>query len=176
MYMHTTNTNSYIMHFLSFSLSLSLSLSFSLSLSLPPAHHAMLTVFSRGRSASPCVVFFDELDSIAPNRGKSGDSGGVIDRSDCNHYFIYWTMIIILSTKKQQNRWPLAIFRAFLQIMTNCLPIQMPFRMHASKLGSEYHLCTYVTYGVPVAGYMYLPIILFVVSPSPSSTEWCLSC
>ena len=37
-------------------------------------------VFARARSAAPCVIFFDELDSIAPNRGKSGDSGGVMDR------------------------------------------------------------------------------------------------
>ena len=37
-------------------------------------------VFSRARSAVPCVIFFDELDSIAPNRGRSGDSGGVMDR------------------------------------------------------------------------------------------------
>eukprot|EP00731_Ephydatia_muelleri_P023559 Em0015g1142a len=37
-------------------------------------------VFTRAQSASPCVIFFDELDSIAPNRGKSGDSGGVMDR------------------------------------------------------------------------------------------------
>ena len=32
------------------------------------------------REAQPCVVFFDELDSLAPNRGKNGDSGGVMDR------------------------------------------------------------------------------------------------
>lgn len=37
-------------------------------------------VFARGRSAAPCVIFFDELDSLAPNRGRSGDSGGVMDR------------------------------------------------------------------------------------------------
>lgn len=37
-------------------------------------------VFTRARSAAPCVIFFDELDSIAPNRGRSGDSGGVMDR------------------------------------------------------------------------------------------------
>ncbi|XP_035985494.1 peroxisome assembly factor 2 isoform X3 [Fundulus heteroclitus] len=37
-------------------------------------------VFHRARSAAPCVVFFDELDSLAPNRGRSGDSGGVMDR------------------------------------------------------------------------------------------------
>eukprot|EP00062_Callorhinchus_milii_P013174 gi/632960973/ref/XP_007896500.1/ PREDICTED: peroxisome assembly factor 2-like [Callorhinchus milii] len=37
-------------------------------------------VFARARAAAPCIVFFDELDSLAPNRGRSGDSGGVMDR------------------------------------------------------------------------------------------------
>ncbi|CAG9816067.1 unnamed protein product [Phaedon cochleariae] len=37
-------------------------------------------VFERARGASPCIIFFDELDSLAPNRGMSGDSGGVMDR------------------------------------------------------------------------------------------------
>jgi peroxin-6 len=40
----------------------------------------MVLVFNKARAASPCVIFFDELDSLAPNRGKSGDSGGVMDR------------------------------------------------------------------------------------------------
>ncbi|MEQ2219855.1 peroxisomal assembly protein [Xenoophorus captivus] len=42
--------------------------------------HMLCLVFQRARSAAPCVVFFDELDSLAPNRGRSGDSGGVMDR------------------------------------------------------------------------------------------------
>jgi peroxin-6 len=37
-------------------------------------------VFQRARDARPCVVFFDELDSVAPKRGAHGDSGGVMDR------------------------------------------------------------------------------------------------
>nr|CAB3264791.1 peroxisome assembly factor 2-like [Phallusia mammillata] len=37
-------------------------------------------VFQRARDAAPCVIFFDELDALAPNRGRSGDSGGVMDR------------------------------------------------------------------------------------------------
>ncbi|XP_066148271.1 peroxisomal ATPase PEX6 isoform X2 [Euwallacea fornicatus] len=37
-------------------------------------------VFERAHQASPCIIFFDELDSLAPNRGLSGDSGGVMDR------------------------------------------------------------------------------------------------
>lgn len=43
-------------------------------------HVHLVTVFERARSATPCVIFFDELDSLAPNRGRSGDSGGVMDR------------------------------------------------------------------------------------------------
>jgi peroxin-6 len=26
------------------------------------------------------LVFFDELDSLAPSRGRAGDAGGVMDR------------------------------------------------------------------------------------------------
>ena len=37
-------------------------------------------VFQRAREARPCVIFFDELDSVAPKRGDQGDSGGVMDR------------------------------------------------------------------------------------------------
>jgi len=31
-------------------------------------------IFRRARQAAPCVVFFDEVDSIAPTRGMGGDS------------------------------------------------------------------------------------------------------
>ncbi|KAH0541158.1 hypothetical protein KQX54_021178 [Cotesia glomerata] len=37
-------------------------------------------IFELARTASPCIIFFDELDALAPNRGRSGDSGGVMDR------------------------------------------------------------------------------------------------
>merc|ERR1712061_280724 len=38
-------------------------------------------VFDKARSAAPCVLFFDELDSIAKSRGGSaGDGGGASDR------------------------------------------------------------------------------------------------
>ena len=38
-------------------------------------------VFDKARAASPCVLFFDELDSIAVQRGSSqGDAGGAGDR------------------------------------------------------------------------------------------------
>lgn len=51
-----------------------------------PRHHPpsvinfICSVFERARRCAPCVIFFDELDSIAPKRGRSGDSGGVMDR------------------------------------------------------------------------------------------------
>ncbi|KAI9341129.1 P-loop containing nucleoside triphosphate hydrolase protein [Obelidium mucronatum] len=38
-------------------------------------------IFQQARNAKPCVIFFDELDSVAPKRGEKGDSsGGVMDR------------------------------------------------------------------------------------------------
>jgi SpoVK/Ycf46/Vps4 family AAA+-type ATPase len=37
-------------------------------------------VFERARNARPCVIFFDELDSLAPARGGGSDGGGVMDR------------------------------------------------------------------------------------------------
>jgi peroxin-6 len=37
-------------------------------------------VFERARAARPCVLFFDEMDSLAPARGHGSDGGGVMDR------------------------------------------------------------------------------------------------
>lgn len=37
-------------------------------------------VFARARRAAPCVIFFDEMDALAPARGAGADSGGVMDR------------------------------------------------------------------------------------------------
>lgn len=42
------------------------------------SEQAIRTVFNKAQSAKPCVLFFDEFDSIAPRRGH--DSTGVTDR------------------------------------------------------------------------------------------------
>lgn len=37
-------------------------------------------IFEKARENSPCVLFFDELDSLAPARGNGADSSSVMDR------------------------------------------------------------------------------------------------
>ena len=46
------------------------------------SERAVRVVFERARSSSPCIVFFDELDSLCPKRGSDsgGGGGGVSER------------------------------------------------------------------------------------------------
>ena len=40
------------------------------------SERAVRSLFARARAAAPCVLFFDELDSLAPRRGGGGEGGG----------------------------------------------------------------------------------------------------
>ncbi len=40
------------------------------------SERAVRQVFQRARSSSPCIIFFDELDSLCPRRGNGGEGGG----------------------------------------------------------------------------------------------------
>jgi transitional endoplasmic reticulum ATPase len=44
------------------------------------SERAIRDVFRKARQASPCVVFFDEIDALAPRRGSSGADGHVGER------------------------------------------------------------------------------------------------
>lgn len=41
---------------------------------------AVREVFRKAKLAAPCIIFFDELDSIAPRRGSGGSDSGVTER------------------------------------------------------------------------------------------------
>jgi transitional endoplasmic reticulum ATPase len=62
-------------------------------------------VFDKARAAAPCVMFFDELDSIAKSRGGSGgDAGGASDRV-LNQILVSWAFGIAASPKlTEQDR------------------------------------------------------------------------
>jgi len=40
------------------------------------SERAVRSLFQRARASSPCIVFFDELDALAPRRGGGGGDGG----------------------------------------------------------------------------------------------------
>jgi len=48
------------------------------------SERAVRTVFERARSSSPCIVFFDELDSLCPKRGSGGGGGGGVSERVVN--------------------------------------------------------------------------------------------
>ena len=44
------------------------------------SEHNIRLLFEEAKQLAPCVLFFDEIDALAPKRGIHGDSSGVMDR------------------------------------------------------------------------------------------------
>jgi ribosome biogenesis ATPase len=52
------------------------------------SERAVRLVFERARASSPCIVFFDELDSLVPKRGNDGGGGGGVSERVVNQLLI----------------------------------------------------------------------------------------
>ena len=61
-------------------------------------------VFACALVASPCVFFFDKLDSVAPKRGNPCDSGVVMDRSVSQLLAKLYSMSILLGQPRRGIR------------------------------------------------------------------------
>jgi len=48
------------------------------------SERSVRVVFERARSSSPCIIFFDELDSLCPKRGSDGGGGGGVSERVVN--------------------------------------------------------------------------------------------
>ena len=44
------------------------------------SERALREIFHKARQAAPCMIFFDEIDSLAPARGSGGGDSGVTER------------------------------------------------------------------------------------------------
>lgn len=71
--------------------------------------------FAKAVAAAPCLLFFDEFDSIAPQRGTH--SAGVSDRvvnqvRNCLllSLLVKWNIIVIVISRKQKNNLSLRFF------------------------------------------------------------------
>ncbi|MEK0367939.1 MAG: AAA family ATPase, partial [Nitrosopumilus sp.] len=51
-----------------------------LSMWVGESEKAVREVFKKARQVSPCIIFFDEIDSLAPKRGLSGSDGHTSER------------------------------------------------------------------------------------------------
>lgn len=82
----------------------------------------MREIFDKARQSAPCVLFFDELDSIANQRGSSsGDAGGAADRvlnqllTEMDGMSSKKTVFIIGATNRCVGEWALCEHRSLVK-------------------------------------------------------------
>jgi SpoVK/Ycf46/Vps4 family AAA+-type ATPase len=109
-------------------------------------------VFTSARLSSPCVLFFDEIDSLAPARGKSGDAGSVMDR-------IVSQLLIEMDDIANQD-----LFQSTTTVNTNQMCNQGVFVIGTSEYDDELLIkCIQYVYTVlDILLVLYYYIVLFI--------------
>lgn len=78
---------------------------------------AVREIFKKARQASPCIIFFDEIDSMAPNRGNSSDGGGHVHDSVVNQMLTemdgleQMTDVVVIAATNRPDRLDTALLR-----------------------------------------------------------------
>lgn len=64
------------------------------------SERAVRQLFARGRAAQPCVLFFDELDALAPRRGSDSNQSSERYAFKCNG-----TVLVLLQDEDLVLAW-----------------------------------------------------------------------
>ena len=71
----------------------------------------MRQCFERGRASAPCIVFFDELDALAPKRGGEGNvaTERVVNQARASVFFLEARGTCLRA--RASSKWPARMWR-----------------------------------------------------------------
>jgi peroxin-6 len=98
------------------------------------------TLFHTARQSSPCVLFFDELDSLAPARGRENDSGGLMDRIVSQLVTELDSLSVISDHNNSRNEQGIEVIDVFVMGATNRPDLLDPSLLIPGRLDRKVYL------------------------------------